>query len=272
MIKAGVIQMTSSADPAHNMKTLQASLHRLSEQGVKLALTPENALVFGGKRDYQRHAERLGQGPLQQQLAELAHQYDLWLVVGAFPIQNDNGMLSSTSLVFDNAGHLRGSYDKLHLFDVEVGDAHGRYCESDYFAAGDRLTTVDTPFGCLGLSICYDVRFAPMYQALRTQGADVITIPAAFTRVTGQAHWEALLRARAIETQCWVIAAGQCGEHSKGRQTWGHSMIIDPWGQVVASLGSEPGVTWAELDLSVSESIRGKMPVQSHTRLQSQLK
>ncbi len=122
------------------------------------------------------------------------------------------------------------------------------------------------------MSICYDLRFAPLYQALRAQGADVITVPAAFTRVTGQAHWEPLLRARAIETQCWIIAAGQCGEHSKGRQTWGHSMIIDPWGQVVTSLGREPGVTWAELDFSVSESIRGKMPVLSHTRLQSQLK
>lgn len=272
MMKVGIIQMNSGADPVQNMDVLQTSLQRLHQHGVKLALTPENALVFGDKQDYQRHAEPLGHGRIQRQLAEMAHQFDIWLVVGAFPIQNDNGRLSSTSLVFDNAGHLRGSYDKLHMFDVEVADAHGRYRESDYFQAGDQLATVDTPFGCLGLSICYDVRFAPLYHALRAQGADILTVPAAFTRVTGQAHWEALLRARAIETQCWVIAAGQCGEHSKGRQTWGHSMIIDPWGQVVASLGDDPGVTWAELDLSIGESIRRKMPVLDHARLQTQLK
>ncbi|EOD80402.1 putative amidohydrolase [Grimontia indica] len=272
MTKFGVVQMNSGMDPEVNLEVLEGQLKHLKTQGARLVLTPENCLVFGTKEDYDKHAEVLGHGPLQKKLSQLAFELGIWLVMGSFPIRNNDGTLSTTCLVYDAAGNLRASYEKLHMFDVDIADNHRSYRESDTFKSGDNLVLVDTPFGTLGLSICYDVRFPQLYSALRQRGADIIIVPAAFTKVTGAAHWEVLLRARAIETQCWVLAAAQCGSHQGGRETYGHSMIVDPWGQVVTTLNEQIGTAWADVDLASNSAIRSKMPVMQHARLQCAMK
>ncbi|MEZ8142642.1 amidohydrolase [Enterovibrio norvegicus FF-33] len=272
MTKFGVVQMNSGVNAEDNLDVLESQLKHLQAQGARLILTPENALVFGRKEDYEKYAEELGHGPLQKRLSELAFELGIWLVMGSFPIRNHDGTLSTTCLVYDAAGNLRASYEKLHMFDVDIADNHRSYRESDTFRAGENLALVDTPFGMLGLSICYDIRFPQLYAALRQRGADIIVVPAAFTKVTGAAHWEVLLRARAIETQCWVLAAAQCGEHQGGRETYGHSMIIDPWGQVACELNNNIGTAWADVDLASNSAIRSKMPLLQHAQLQCVMK
>ncbi|WP_029559112.1 carbon-nitrogen hydrolase family protein, partial [Vibrio parahaemolyticus] len=163
-------------------------------------------------------------------------------------------------------------YDKLHMFDVDVEDGHGSYRESDTFTAGNQIVVAETDIGSVGLSICYDVRFPELYKALRLAGADIIVVPAAFTAVTGQAHWEVLLRARAIETQCWILASGQTGTHPCGRKTWGHSMVIDPWGRIHKQLQDQVGLLEAEIDLSQTQQVRQNMPLTQHSRFQNELR
>ncbi|MDX1303807.1 carbon-nitrogen hydrolase family protein [Photobacterium sp.] len=266
MAKVGVVQMNSGSDPEVNLHKLKKKLKGLQLQGARLVLTPENTLVFGSQQDYQRHAERLGEGPLQTELAAMAKQLGIWLLIGSMPIRQPDGAMTATTLLFDDQGQCQAHYNKLHMFDVEVADQHHSYRESDTFKAGDEVKVVSTPFGNIGLSICYDVRFPQLYTALREQGADIIVIPAAFTKVTGKAHWDVLLRARAVETQCWVIAAAQWGEHNEGRETWGHSMIIDPWGQIVACQQQGTGVLTADIDLGLNQTIRTNMPLDQHAR------
>ncbi|MCG7498543.1 carbon-nitrogen hydrolase family protein [Vibrio sp. Of7-15] len=267
MAKIGVVQMTSGEDPEKNLEHLARKLKGLQLQGAELVVTPENTVVFGSRDDYLKHAETLGKGPIQDQLSEMARHYRIWLVVGSMPILTVSGEVTATSLVYDDQGQLIEFYDKLHMFDVDVEDGHHSYRESDTFKAGDQIKVVETPFGKLGLSICYDVRFPQLYSELRQQGADIIVVPAAFTKVTGRAHWEVLLRARAIETQCWLLASAQWGEHNAERETWGHSMMIDPWGNIVAEQKEGTGVLLTDIDISVSDGIRQKMPVAKHARL-----
>ena len=270
MAKFGIVQMTSGADPQINLKHLKMKLKGLQLQGAKLVVTPENCLVFGSREDYRAHAEPLGEGPLQAEVAALAKQLGIWVLIGSMPIRQIDGAITTTALLFDDHGQLQGHYDKLHMFDVEIDDAHHSYRESDTFRAGRETKVITTPFGNIGLSICYDVRFPQLYAALREQGADIIVVPAAFTKVTGKAHWELLLRARAVETQCWMVAAAQWGEHNEQRETWGHSMIVDPWGQVVACQQQGTGVMLADIDLDLSKAIRTNMPLVEHARFSVQ--
>lgn len=274
MSKVGLVQMTSGPVPEVNLAFVEQQLQAMQSQAgepVDWVVLPENAIVFGHKQDYHQHAEPLNQGPLQTQLAQLAQQYQVWLIVGSFPIRCDKGV-TTTSLVFSPQGELCADYDKLHMFDVDVQDGHKQYRESETFVAGNRVVVAQTPFAAIGLSICYDLRFPALFQQLRVQGANVITVPAAFTYVTGQAHWESLLRARAIETQCWVVAVGQVGTHPCGRQTWGHSMVIDPWGRVVGSLSETAGFITVTIDHQINQTIRASMPVMQHARFDSILK
>ncbi len=180
--------------------------------------------------------------------------------------------VSTTCLVIDSDGERQAHYDKLHMFDVDVADSHKQYRESAIFNAGDESVVVDSPFGRLGLSICYDVRFPHLYSELVQKGAQIIIVPAAFTAVTGQAHWETLLRARAIETQCWVVAVNQAGTHPCGRQTWGHSMVITPWGEVTVSAQQEAVSFVAEIELAQIQQIRSAMPVAQHARFENKFK
>lgn len=264
MSRLAAIQMNSGADIAANLRQAATLVRQAAEQGAQLVLLPEMFLTLDG-----RQYPAIAADPAYvRQLAGWASEYGLWLVAGAVPMLSPDGdpRVRSSTLVFDASGEPVARYDKIHLFDVDVGDAQGRYRESERFAPGTELVVVDTPAGRLGLSICYDLRFPGLFQRLREQGAEIITVPAAFTHTTGAAHWQPLLRARAIETQCYVVAANQCGWHDEKRRTWGHSQIIDPWGTVLTELEEEPGVALALLEPERLEDVRRRMPVLAHRR------
>lgn len=271
MERVGIIQMTSGPQVADNLAFIAKHANRLATQGARWIVTPENAVVFGDRNDYHQHAEPMGNGPIQRELAQIARENGVWLLVGSMPIARAHGV-TTTSILFNPQGEPAAHYDKLHMFDVDVADSHQRYRESETFTPGDALTVVATPMGSLGLSICYDVRFPHLYSQLRRLGAQILVVPAAFTAVTGRAHWEVLLRARAIETQCWVVAVGQGGHHVCGRETWGHSMVISPWGDIVASLEQPAATLIADIDLHQVEQVRLTMPIMAHTRFDNQFK
>ena len=265
-----VIQMVSQDDVLANL----AAAHRLLEQaaagGARLAVLPENFAAMG-RRDLATlgSAEAEGSGPILPWLRQTARDLQLWIVAGTIPLPPDgqpSAKAHACSLLIDAQGQRVARYDKLHLFDVDVADARGRYRESDDYAFGNRVVVADTPVGRLGLTVCYDLRFPELYSLLREAGAELISAPAAFTAVTGAAHWQVLLRARAIETQCYVLAAGQGGSHPGGRETFGHSAIIDPWGRLLAEEPVGEAVLLATPDAAEQAQIRQRMPVASHRR------
>ncbi len=224
--------------------------------------------MFGGHEQQQLAiASDDNNSELKHSLAELAYQYQVYMVAGTIPITAEDGRVYSRSYLFDDTGDTLGSYDKLHLFDVEVADNTKSYRESDTFCPGERITVVNTPFGNIGLAICYDIRFPELFRALRLAGADFIALPSAFTKVTGEAHWQTLIQARAIETQCYFLAADQWGQHNQGsRETWGQSMIVDPWGRVVAERKTGLGWVQSTIELTELKKIRQQIPVVLHNR------
>ena len=257
--RIAAVQCTSVSDPEKNKRALSVLISEAASQDADLVLLPEMCLSMNSDY-YQDLAE---DSATLDWLAAQAATHSLWLVAGAVPqpAPGDDARVRSASLVFNPEGELVKRYDKIHLFDVDVGDAQGSYRESDTFSSGSDIVNIDTPVGNIGLTICFDLRFPEQYQALRDAGADIILVPAAFTHTTGEAHWEILLKARAIETQCYVLAANQCGWHDDKRRTWGHSMIIDPWGESLGMLHESPGVIVADVDLKVLEDLRKKMPL-----------
>jgi nitrilase len=207
-------------------------------------------------------------------LSAQAREHGIWIVGGTVPVGNrpdgtgvPGRRARAACFVFDSNGAEVARYDKIHMFDVKVEDNHKNYVESETFEPGDELVVIQSPIGKLGLSVCYDIRFPEMYRSLLHQGAEIISIPSAFTRVTGEAHWRALARARAIENSCFVIGACQWGKHDSGRETWGESLVVDPWGKVVEVMDNGTGLLLAELDLNLVRSIRADMPIESQTRL-----
>ncbi|MCD8532488.1 MAG: carbon-nitrogen hydrolase family protein [Saccharospirillaceae bacterium] len=264
MNTVAVVQFSSQAPVEHNLAQAYDLLQQAAAQGAVLALLPEMFLTLDGKQYNAIAADP----QYVQRLAGWAQELKLWLVAGAVPMLCPDGdpRVRSACLVFNGEGVLVARYDKIHLFDVDVGDAHGSYRESERFAPGSDVVLVDTPVGRLGLVICYDLRFPGLFQRLRDQGAELISVPAAFTYTTGEAHWQTLLRARAIETQCYVLAANQCGWHDDKRRTYGHSQIIDPWGRVMSELEEEAGVAVAAIDRPLLADVRKKMPVTEHRR------
>ena len=268
MSRIAAIQMISGADVQANLDAAARLIADAAEQGAQLVLLPECFAAFGN-RSLQAiaAAEYDGNGPIRPFLAEQARSHGVWLVAGSIPLPAEaGGKPMACCLVVDDQGREVARYDKLHLFDVEVADNQRSYRESRDYGYGDSVVCIDTPVGRLGLSICYDVRFAELYQTLRNAGAELIVVPSAFTAVTGAAHWEVLLRARAIETQCYVLAANQGGTHANGRETFGHSCLIDPWGEVTACLPRGEGVICGEIDLQHLNDIRRRMPVAGHRR------
>jgi nitrilase len=257
--RIAAVQCTSVSDPEKNKRALSVLISEAASQGADLVLLPEMCLSMNSDY-YQDLAE---DSATLDWLAAQAATHSLWLVAGAVPqpAPGDDARVRSASLVFNPEGELVKRYDKIHLFDVDVGDAQGSYRESDTFSAGSDIVNIETPVGNVGLTICFDLRFPEQYQALRDAGADIILVPAAFTHTTGEAHWEILLKARAIETQCYVLAANQCGWHDDKRRTWGHSMIVDPWGESLGMLHESPGVIVAGVDLKELENLRKKMPL-----------
>ena len=265
-----VIQMASQADIEANLASARRLLEKAAEAGAQLAVLPENFAAMG-RADLPAvgRAEAEGVGPILPWLKQAAIDLRLWIVAGTLPLPADGQPCSKVracSLLIDDQGQRVARYDKLHLFDANVSDARGRYRESDDYAAGDRLVVVDTPVGRLGMSVCYDLRFAELYTALRLAGAELISVPSAFTAVTGHAHWEMLLRARAIETQCYMLAAAQGGEHPGGRLTHGHSSIVDYWGRVMREQTAGEAALVVERDTADQVVTRQHMPVLDHRR------
>ena len=265
-----VIQLVSQDDVAANLQRAHHALEQAAAGGARLAVLPENFAAMG-RHDLPAlgQAEARGEGPILPWLRQTARDLGLWIVAGTLPLPPDgqaDGKVTACSLLVDAQGQTVARYDKLHLFDVDVADSRGRYRESDDYAHGERVVVVDTPVGRLGLTVCYDLRFPELYGLLRDAGAELITAPSAFTAVTGAAHWEVLIRARAIETQCYLLAAGQGGVHPGGRETFGHSAIVDPWGRIMAEQDQGEATLLAAVDRHEQATLRQRMPVARHKR------
>ena len=269
-----VIQMVSQSDVLANLAQARSLLERAAAGGAQLAVLPENFAAMG-RRDVAAigRAEAVGEGPILPWLKLAARDLNLWIVAGTLPLPplgQPDAKSNACSLLIDAQGQIAARYDKLHLFDVDVADTRGRYRESDDYAYGNQVVVADTPVGRLGLTVCYDLRFPELYSELRAAGAELITAPSAFTAVTGAAHWDVLIRARAIETQCYLLAAAQGGVHPGPRETYGHGAIVDPWGRVLAQQNQGEAELLAERDSSEQASIRARMPVAGHRRFFSQ--
>ncbi|PKO56087.1 MAG: acyltransferase [Betaproteobacteria bacterium HGW-Betaproteobacteria-21] len=264
-VKIAAIQTVSGPDVDANLKMAGALIAEAAAQGARLIALPEYfALITPDEMAKVRLREREGEGPIQDFLRAAARRHGVWLVGGTLPMvaRADNKVRNST-LVYDDRGEQVARYDKIHLFGFQRGTE--RYDESVTIEPGCEVVTFESPVGRTGLSVCYDLRFPELYRAMGA--VNLIILPAAFTHTTGRAHWEVLLRARAIENQCYVMAPAQGGEHPGGRVTWGHTMIIDPWGDIVACLERGPGVVTAELDFARMASIRESLPALRHRRL-----
>lgn len=273
MPKLTAIQLCSEPDVDANLALIEQQLAALTIAEQHLVVLPECCLFFGGKDQQQLElARNVDAINLTKRLANLAQTYQVFLVAGTIPLlANCGDKFCNASCVFSPNGELMARYDKIHLFDVHVQDNEGCYLESKFTQAGEQLVTTDLGFGTLGLSVCYDIRFPELYRQLTQRGATIITVPAAFTRPTGKAHWQALLQARAIENQVYIIAAGQEGVHQNGRETWGHSMIISPWGEILAQIPNGTGSISAEYQTEELANIRRRMPVFDHNKFKTEL-
>lgn len=267
-LRIAALQMVSGGDVEANLAQAGALLASAAAQGAQLVVLPETFALFNAAAQAALGAQEAGPAArVRPFLAEQAARYGLYIVAGTLPLlDRGDPRPRAATLVFDPAGREVGRYDKLHLFDVAVADGHGRYCESATFEPGEAISVVSTPWGGLGLAVCYDLRFPELFQALRRAGASLLAVPAAFTRHTGLAHWLPLLRARAIETQCLVIGANQGGRHGATRFTSGGSAIVDAWGEVVGEAGFGSGVIIATVDLAAQAALRRDMPVAAHRR------
>ena len=266
MPKIGVLQMTSGIDPAVNAATLVDAITQAGAAGVAMLFTPEMSGLID--RDRSRAASSIASEEDDLVLAavrDAAATAGIWVHLGSLAIRRPDGKFANRGFVIDPTGAIRARYDKLHLFDVDLPSGES-WRESSAYVAGDSATVVDTPIGKLGASICYDLRFADLYRALSDAGATILSVPAAFTRPTGAAHWHVLLRARAIEAGAFVVAAAQTGVHEDGRETYGHSLVIDPWGDVLLDMGETAGLAFAEIDPARIEQVRSRIPVIAHRR------
>ncbi|PIN03391.1 Carbon-nitrogen hydrolase [Handroanthus impetiginosus] len=268
-VRVAAAQMTSVNDLSANFSTCSRLVKEAVTAGAKLLCFPENFSYVGSKSGNSLAIAEPLDGPIMKKYCSLAKESSIWLSLGGFQEKgSDDSHLRNTHVLIDDAGNIRSTYSKMHLFDVDVPGG-AVYKESSFTEAGNDVVAIDSPFGRLGLTVCYDLRFPDLYQELRFRhGAEVLMVPAAFTKVTGEAHWETLLRARAIETQCYVIAAAQGGKHSEERESYGDSLIIDPWGKIVGRLSdrTSTGIAVADIELSVIQSVRSKMPISQHRK------
>ena len=269
MGRVAAIQMTSSHVVAENLAEAGALLREAKEAGALIACLPENFSFIGMKdADKLQVAEADGNGVVQSFLSDAARQLNMWILGGTIVIRTgDSHRVANASLLFDAAGKRVARYDKIHLFDVTIPGRNEQYRESTHVLPGRELKLADTPVGKLGLSVCYDMRFPELYRELVSQGAEWLAMPAAFTVPTGRAHWETLLRARAIENLCYVVAPAQTGVHSSGRETYGDSLIVDYWGQVLSRLAKGTGVITADIDLASQAESRARFPALDNRRL-----
>jgi nitrilase len=265
VIKIAGIQMASGPQVSANLSEAERLIEIAVAQGAKLIALPEYFAIMGLKdTDKVKVREKEGSGPIQRFLAKMAKKHQIWLVGGSIPLESSKPKkVRNACLAFDPTGKLVARYDKIHLFNLDLGNEH--YHEDDTIEAGDRVVVLDTPFGRIGLSICYDLRFPELYRAMGE--VDLIVVPSAFTDTTGKAHWETLVRARAIENLCYVLAPAQGGYHLSGRETHGNSMIVDPWGVVLDRLPRGSGVVIASINPAYQESLRKSLPALKHRTL-----
>jgi predicted amidohydrolase len=271
-MRAALLQMTSTDIPAENLETVKAMMAEAVRGGAGFVLTPEVTNCLSGSRTHQNgvlcHEE---DDPTLAALREEAAKHGIWLLLGSLGIKthDDDGRFANRQFLISPQGEITARYDKIHMFDVEVTPEE-TYRESDGYRPGTKAVVAETPFARIGMTICYDVRFPHLHRALAKGGAQILTVPAAFSYVTGEAHWHSLLRARAIETGCFVLAPAQTGKHpaSRGpsRKTYGHSLAVAPWGEVLADAGQEPGVTYVDLDLEKVAEARKRVPSLTHDR------
>lgn len=270
--RAGLVQMCSGRDVARNVRDATDLIRKAASEGADYIQTPEVTTLMELERP--RLVAKIQPESTNAALAaftELARDLQRWLHIGSMAVKLANDRFANRSYLIDPAGRIAARYDKIHMFDVDLGNGHV-YRESESYAPGDEAVIADLPWGPIGLTICYDLRFPALHRALAKGGASFIAAPAAFTQITGEAHWHTLLRARAIEAQSFVFAAAQGGLHENGRETFGHSLIISPWGQILAEAGSQPGVVVADIDLSILDDVRRRIPSLTHDRAFSVLR
>lgn len=258
--KVALVQTSARADIQENLDSIAAMVDEAAENGANFILTPETIchMVHPQTKKLQTALPESGH-PLIEHFLSTAKKRNVWILLGSLTIRAENEKLLNRSYLLSPTGKIVARYDKIHLFDVDTPDGLA-YRESQTFDGGSNVPLVHTPLGCVGMTICYDVRFPHLYRDLAMNGAEILTVPAAFTVPTGKAHWETLLRARAIENGAYVLAPAQTGTHEGGRETWGHSLIIDPWGEVLADAGEDEGVIYADIDLAEVEKRRAQIP------------
>lgn len=269
MTKMATIQMASGTNVSANLIEAARLISDATKAGAKLIVLPENFAIMGMNEEDKVHlGEVEGTGVIQDFLSEQAKKNNIWLIGGTIPLSSDDkDRIFAACLVFDENGNKVSRYDKIHLFDVHLDDSGETYKESETIKAGNNVVVVDTPYGKIGLAICYDLRFPELFRQMVLSGAEIIALPSAFTAITGKAHWEVLLRARAIENLSYVIASAQGGYHVNGRETHGDSMIIDPWGAVLDHLPLGSGYVIADIDINQVKKVRQSFPVLEHRKI-----
>lgn len=269
MVRLLALQMTSGPNVQDNLNWVEKKLANCGDLTNTIVVLPECFACFG-TRDGRllEVAETKGAGQIQDALKRLARTYGCYIVSGTLPLKTEcEDKFSASALLFEPSGNVIAEYQKIHLFDVAVSDGTKNYCESKYTQPGNKVVVVDTPLGKIGMAVCYDIRFSGLFDAMGD--IDILVIPAAFTRVTGEAHWHTLLRSRAIEKQCFVVAANQTGIHANQRETFGHSLVYSPWGKKLAEITEPTGACGAEVDISERNTLAAKMPVASHNMFRS---
>jgi deaminated glutathione amidase len=266
-LRAACIQLTSTTDIGRNIELSTALIRQAHRDGAEFITMPEVVNLcdkgpgMGAKSSFPEDRE-----PALKAYRALAKELDVWLLAGSLVIKlTDDPRMANRSFLIDSSGAVAASYDKMHMFDVDLEGGES-YRESNNYRPGDRAVVADSPWGRIGMTVCYDVRFPYLYRAMAQAGARILTVPSSFARTTGKAHWHTLLKARAIETGCYVLAPAQCGDHEDGRQTYGHALIISPWGEIVADAGETPGVIVADLDLDAVDKARAMVPSLKHDR------
>ena len=269
MAKIAAVQMASGPNVNSNLIEAGRLIAMAAGAGAQMVVLPENFAIMGmSETDKVEVREAEGEGPIQDFLAEQARKHELWIVGGTIPLESgDANKIRGACLLFDDQGQQVCRYDKIHLFDVVLPDSDENYVESETIENGEHVIVVDTPFGRLGLAICYDLRFPGIFRRMLDKGVEIVALPSAFTAITGKAHWEVLVRARAIENLCYEVAAAQGGYHVNGRETYGNSMIVDPWGAVMDRLPSGSGFVIAETNPGYQQSVRRNFPVLEHRKI-----
>lgn len=265
--RIAVLQMTSGIDPAANAAAMVSAIDAAGKGGAAMLFTPEMSGLLDRERSRATpHIVSEGADPVLAAVRNAAAQVGIWVAIGSLAIAREDGRWANRSFVINSSGDIVARYDKIHMFDVDLATGES-WRESNAYAAGDRIVTVETPIGLLGLAVCYDIRFPALFEALGQRKCDVIAIPAAFTVPTGKAHWHLLQRARAIEASAYVVAAAQSGTHEDGRNTYGHSLVVDPWGEVLLDMDSEnAGLAFAEIDPARIADVRSQLPSLANRR------